>query len=262
MALIKLRNVDLIVLKTNLCLIENINFEIEKGKKILVAGINGAGKSTLFKALLDYKGIDEERYAKLTNGQIIFDESLDRENLNKNIINIMQEDYLSLPFKKVENVLKDVISQDIKDKNKYFKNWIERYKPLIEDDIRKNLLKKRIYSLSGGEKKFVALLKGLVRCDDPNVKLALIDEPINNLDAKHIIQFSDLLSRIQYFNQDLSFVIITHCHAFPVIDVAYEVSNGKFNIVNYENHKCHNCFGKTNEGYYQNFMNPNPLNKN
>lgn len=256
MAIIKLENVDLNVIKDNSCLIRNINLEIEKGKKILISGINGAGKSTLFKALLGYKGIDEERYAELRNGKIIYDESIDSENINKNIINITQEDYLSLPFKKVETVLKDVISPDIKNKNDYFNHWLERYKPLIEDDVRKKLLKKRVYSLSGGEKKFVAILKGLIRCDDPKVKLALIDEPINNLDAKHIIQLSDLLLRIQYFNPDISFVIITHCHAFPIIDVAYEVSNGMINKVNYEEH---NCFGKTIKGYYQKSMIPKEM---
>ena len=92
-----------------------------------------------------------------------------------------------------------------------------------------------------------------------NVKMALIDEPINNLDAKHIIHLSDLCLRIRYYNPEFSIAFITHCHAFPKIDKAYEINNGVMNQIEYQPH---NCFGKFDEnGFYQDYMNPNKIEK-
>ena len=260
MALLELKNEDLVNLATKETIISNINFSLNKGEFVLITGINGVGKSTLFKALLNFQGTDEEKYAELKNGNYYFFGSTDKNDLNTKIINITQDDYISKPLTRVDKALKEAIPTTVKDKDSYLKNWLEKYKPLIADDENKNILKKRIISLSGGEKKYVAILQGLIRCDDSNVKMALIDEPINNLDAKHIIHLSDLCLRIRYYNPDFSIVFITHCHAFPKIDKAYEINNGLMNQIEYQTH---NCFGKYDEnGFYQDYMNPNKIEKN
>ena len=254
MDLIRLENENLVYLKTKDVILKNINLVIEHGEQVLITGINGAGKSTLFKALLNFIGTDGERYAELQNGLFYFCDSLERKNLNCQIINIPQDDYIGKPFSKVEDVLLTAIPSDVKNKKLYLKNWLNRYRPMIKDDERNHLLKKRIISLSGGQKKFIAILQGLIRCDDINVKLALLDEPVNNLDAKHIIQVSDLLNRIQFYRPEFSIVLITHCHAFPNISRAYEISNQEIKIIKYHPH---NCFGHYDEdGYYQKEMNP------
>lgn len=254
MALIELQNEDLINLQTKETIISNINLSVDKGEFILITGINGVGKSTLFKALLDFQGNNEERYAELKNGIYLFCNSPNKKDLNTKVINITQDDYISKPLTRVEKALKEAIPISIKDKELYFKNWLEKYKPLISDDKKKNILKKRIISLSGGEKKYIAILQGLIRCEDPDVKLALIDEPINNLDAKHTIHLSDLCSRIRYFKPDFSIMFITHCHAFPKIDKAYEINNEHLNQIEYQTH---NCFGEYDvDGFYQKSMNP------
>jgi DNA repair exonuclease SbcCD ATPase subunit len=86
-----------------------------------------------------------------------------------------------------------------------------------------------------------------------NVKLALIDEPVNNLDAKHIRQLSDLLTRIQCYNTDFAVVIITHCHAFPNITKAFEITSERtLKSTDYQVHNCLGAFDK--DGFYQSEM--------
>lgn len=254
MSILKLENEDLVMRKDGRILLKNITFIIENGDKVLFSGINGAGKSTLFKTLLNFTSEEGDIYAELKNGKYTFCDSEKLENLNQHIIYIAQEDFVAKPFTRVENALLQGIPDKISNKKKFLKNWIEKYKPFIQDDVNKKLLKKRILSLSGGEKKFVSIIQCLLRCDFPEVKLALIDEPINNLDAKHIIHFSDLLTRIQFYNPNFSLVIITHCHAFPKITKAYEIQGVTLKRVEYQTH---NCFGHYDaNGYYQSWMNP------
>ncbi len=221
MSILKLENENLVVKKDGRVLLQNINFTVEKGDKILLSGINGAGKSTLFKALLNFITEEGDAYAKLEGGKYTFCESENTDNLNQNIIYISQEDFISKPYKKVRKAFLEAIPDEISDKKKYLSDWLEKYKPFIQDDLKKKLIDKRVFQLSGGEKKFVGIVQSLLRCDMENVKLALIDEPVNNLDAKHIRQLSDLLTRIQCYNTDFAVVIITHCHAFPNITKAF-----------------------------------------
>ena len=254
MALIELENTDLVNISTKQTIISKINMKIDKGEFVLITGINGVGKSSLFKALLEFKGNNEEKYAEFQNGNYYFCDSLEKNDLNMQIINIPQEDYISRPLTRIDAALMEAIPFTVKNKKEYLDNWINKYKPFTADDLNKNILKKRVISLSGGEKKYIAIIQGLIRCDDPNVKLALIDEPINNLDTKHIIQLSDLCSRIKCINKDFTFIIISHCHAFPRIDKAYEIDDGLMKLVEYQTH---NCFGKVDiDGFYQSEMNP------
>lgn len=253
MKILEIIDKDLYIIKEDKILLEKINMRINSGDNVLISGINGAGKSTLFKCLIPNN--EETVYAEFRNGNINFPLVNNYSDLNQHVIDIRQEDFLGKPsfFLKVEDVLLYGL-QSVANPKKYLLDWIDKYKPFIKDDIDKKLLKKRITSLSGGEKKYIAILQGLVRCDLHGISLALIDEPVNNLDAKHIVQLSDLLLRIQYFNPNFAYIIITHCHVFPYINKAFEIRNKQIIEVEYQTH---NCFGTYDaNGYYQSWMNP------
>ncbi len=255
MSILKLENENLIIKKTGDILIRNINFAVEEGDKILFSGINGVGKSTLFKTLLGFITEEGDAYAKLEGGKYTFCDSDNLSDLNQHIIYIPQEDFISKPFTRVEKALLQAIPDEVHDKERFLNEWIEKYNPLTKDDEEKKLLRKRIYSLSGGEKKYISIIQSLLRCESPSVKLALIDEPINNLDAYHIRHFSDLLMRIQFFNPKFAIVLITHCHAFSKMTKAFEITSEKeLQQIDYE---VHNCFGNFDkDGFYQKEMNP------
>ena len=244
---IELKNVNLSLKAQNHLLIENINLTVNESDKIILTGINGIGKTTFLKALMGFIATDSEIYAEFQDGDYLFCGEKTLSNLNQKIIYIEQEDFIQRPFAKVERALLDGIQDNIADKKQYLKQWLEKYQPLTNDDIKKKLLKKRIFSLSGGEKKFIAILQGLLRCDLSNIKLVLIDEPVNNLDAKHIVLLSNLINRIQESNPKLAWIIISHCHVFTNVSKAYEIRNKQLQEVEY---KSHNCFGACDSGGY------------
>lgn len=257
MHILELKNVNLIKDNGEI-LLENVNFKADPGEVILITGTNGVGKSTLFKSLLFFMGNTEDKYAKI-EGEFLFDGSAEKKDLNCKVINIEQKDYLSMLFYRAKTALK-IGLEKYKDREKRFNYWIEKYRPLTEEDKNKKLIEKFIFSLSGGEEKYLSILQGLVRCDDPEIKLVLIDEPTNNLDHSHIMHLSDLIQRIRYFRPELAFIIISHCRVWPYITKTYEIKkpDEKSNntLIEVDN-ECHNCFGNADEdGYYNSSMNP------
>jgi ABC-type multidrug transport system ATPase subunit len=257
MSILELKNINL-VKDGGETLLENVNLKAEPGDVILITGNNGTGKSTLFKALLSFIGNEEDKYAGI-EGEFIFDGVSKKKDLNSYIISIQQEDYLSMPIYKAKTALK-IGLEKYKDRKKRFNYWIEKYRPLTEEDKNKKLIEKFIFSLSGGEEKYLSILQGLVRCDDSEIKLVLIDEPTNNLDHSHIKHLSDLIQRIRHFRPELAFIIISHCRVWPYITKTYEIKkpDEKSNntLIEVDN-ECHNCFGEADEdGYYNSSMNP------
>lgn len=260
MSILNLENENLVIKSNNRVLLKNINLTVENGDKILFCGINGSGKSTLFKALYNFVCIDGDSYAELRDGKYTFCDSTNLEDLNQKIIYISQEDFISPnPFSRVEKCLLNGIPSEVANKKKFLADWIEKYKPFTQDDNDKKLLKKRISSLSGGEKKYIAIIQSLLRCDSESVRLLLIDEPVNNLDAHHVRHLSDLLTRISHLSKindekGFAMIIISHCHAFSNITKAFEIKDQKMEQIDYS---IHNCFGSIDkDGYYQKEMNP------
>ena len=263
MNILELKNVNLIKINGDI-LLENINLEVSPGDVILITGTNGIGKSTLFKALMDFVGYPkQDKYAKI-DGKYILDGSEEKKDLNCKIINIHQEtNPIWWGYFNFGNSLLKAVPQTIKGKKNrkvYLDNWIDKYKPFTAKDNEEHLLEKSILELSGGRDKYLSVLEGLVRCDDPEIKLVLIDEPTNNLDHSHIKHLSDLIQRIRHFRPELAFIIISHCHVWPYITKTYEIkkTDEKSNntLIEVDN-ECHNCFGNADEdGYYNSSMNP------
>ena len=247
-SIVEISGSDLFLKRSGETILKNITLSVHEGEKILITGVNGSGKSTLLKAMTGFISSDGDAYAKLQGGTYLFCGSNNILEVNKHIIYIEQEDFIQKPFVKVGRALLDGISDDIQNKQMYLSDWLQKYQPFTQDDFDKELLKKRVALLSGGEKKFIAILQGLIRCDSPDIRLVLIDEPVNNLDSRHIIQLSNLINRISFKNPHLAWILISHCRVFTNITQAYEVHAGKLELIDY---KPHNCLGSCNEsGFY------------
>lgn len=277
MDLISISNADLVNLYNKRTLISSINLHIEDGDIVLLSGTNGSGKSTLIKALFGNQ-FTEENYAKLHNSEISFLEKKNLSDLHEYTEFCIYIDQNIEPGKvnrTVEKILLESIPESIKNKKEYFENFLEKYIILTNEDKEgefdfkkkkqtKPFLKRPYYSLSGGQKKWVCILQGLIKVDVPSIKVAFIDEPLNNLDAKRIKQFSDIMLRIKYIKrqnlENFAFVIVSHCKAFPRITKLYEIENLILEDKSHEINKienCKSCFGQSDElGFYDCKYNP------
>ncbi len=200
--------------------LKNIYLSFFYGAKIGVLGLNGSGKSTLLRVIA---GID-----KNINGEVVFSPGysvgmLEQEpqlDPNKTVKEIVEEG-----VQEVVNLLKefDEINEAFADPDADFDKLMERQGDVQEkldaadaweldsrleramDALRCPPSEAKISSLSGGEKRRVALCRLLLQQPD----VLLLDEPTNHLDAESVLWLE------QYLNQYKGTVIaVTHDRYF------------------------------------------------
>ena len=260
MVVLKIHDSDLVRKDNDISILNGIDIKVNSGEIVLLSGVNGAGKSTLLKSLLAYSICEESEYAGLKNGTLELCGAGLSDNVSQQIIYIDQKEDPGKEYRYSEKIILDGIPENIKNKKEFLDNWLKKYNVLTDDDIYgvfnsttkrkdKPLLKKRFSTLSGGQRKWICILQGLIKSELEDYKIALIDEPLNNLDAKHIKQFNNLLLSILSKNPDFCFLIVSNCHAFTKISRFYEIEQ---NIVVEKEYQTHNCFGAyDSNGYYK-----------
>lgn len=155
--MLEVKNVDIMV--STRYLIKSLSFTLNKGDKLAIIGEEGNGKSTLLKSLL---GICD--YANIT-GTI---------NFNHNSVGYLEQSLSE------ENLQKKVYDFLFYNEEDYYNKINELYKHLEDLNISDVLLDQTMYSLSGGEKVKISLLKLLLdKCD-----ILFLDEPTNDLDIE------------------------------------------------------------------------------
>lgn len=178
-------------------LFEDLSFGINKGQKVALIAKNGAGKSTLLNIIMNQDIPD--------TGNIVFKNDIHMAFLGQNpYVN----DNMTINEFMLDGI--DVIH------NWDYENKITEvlFKLNITDHSRV------IGSLSGGEKKKVALSKVLVE----EVDLLILDEPTNHLDVAMIEWLEDFLCR-----QNLTLLVVTHDRYFldNVCTDIYELDRGQ-----------------------------------
>ena len=140
----------------------NLNFEIKEGEKKLLVGKNGSGKSSLLGILQGFltPSFGEVRRSRELKTAYLFQESL---------VQFIAPSVL-------EDVAFSLIAKEGHSQTQAFK----KAKEILERLQIPHLAQSSIFSLSGGEKRLVAIAGVLVcECD-----LYLLDEPFNELDSK------------------------------------------------------------------------------
>ena len=200
-------------------LFENISFHINEGDKIALVALNGAGKSTLLKILC---------------GQEIPDEGTVWVHKDVKVVLLDQDPYLN----DERTILENIFSYDHP-----IVNALKRYEQLTESDATpdetalaaaiqemdslnawhydstvKQILGKlnihhldqQVSTLSGGQKKRIALAKVLIDMDfEHRHTLLIMDEPTNHLDVG-MIEWLE-----HYLSQDkVTLLLVTHDRYF------------------------------------------------
>lgn len=181
--------------------LHNISLSIAEGSFNSIIGASGSGKTTL----LNIIGILDNP----TKGEVYIQgkniKSMGRKIKasfrNTNIGFVFQFHYLLPEFNTIENVLMPY-------RIKHFfcsKKARLRAEELLDLVGIKNLRKKNIYDLSGGEQQRVAIARALM--NEP--KIILADEPTGNLDSINAQQVYQLFRNINSMF-GTTFIIVTH----------------------------------------------------
>jgi ATP-binding cassette subfamily F protein uup len=214
-------------------LFENITFGIEKGQKTALIARNGAGKTSLLNIINNLDIPD--------SGKVVFRKDINVAYLPQNpdfcetstVIDILfnsNNKYLTA-IKEYETALENINIQNNQSNQLQLELAIQKVDSLecwdYENKIKEILtrfqisnLTQTIESLSGGQRKKVAIAKALIEQSD----LLILDEPTNHLDISMIEWLEEYLSK-----QSLSLLMVTHDRYFldNVCDSIIELDNGK-----------------------------------
>lgn len=162
--------------------VNNISFEVEEGSLFAFLGENGAGKSTTINILCTI--LEKDEGVININGS-----DLDKESVKvKNSIGIVfQNSVLDKMLTVHENLLTRgaLYGKGINDVNKR----IEKLDLLLNI---KDLLKRKYGTLSGGQKRKIDIVRGLL-CEP---KILFLDEPTTGLDPKSRIQVWETINTL------------------------------------------------------------------
>ena len=203
--------------EVNIEALSGVNFSVDKGEFVVVAGASGAGKSTILNIL---GGMDSP-----SSGQIIVDNKYINNYSNKELITYRRYDigFVFQFYNLVQNLTAkenvELATQICKDPLD-----IEEVMEAVGLGDRKNNFPAQ---LSGGEQQRVAIARALAK----NPKLLLCDEPTGALDyntGKSILKLLQDTCR----KMNMTVIIITHNLALtPMGDKVIKVKNGKIESV-------------------------------
>ena len=178
-------------------LLQDVNFYLTEHDKVGIIGINGTGKSTFLKVLAGALEPDGGRITRNPNVQISY---LPQNPVMDDNATILEQVFLHFP-------------REFRELNEYEAKSMLTRLGLPDFD-------KKVGTLSGGQRKRVALVAALVHPAD----VLILDEPTNHLDSLMVAWLEDWL---RSFRGGL--VMVTHDRYFleRVVNHITELSRGK-----------------------------------
>ncbi|MEY4852842.1 MAG: hypothetical protein RIS99_1237, partial [Bacteroidota bacterium] len=193
-------------------LFENATFGIGEGQKMALIGLNGSGKSTMMRLLMGSDSPDSGEISFRRDAKILYLEQEPEFDPNRTV---EQELYysdhpgLQALLKYQQKIAGNISPQemtDLLDELDRTRGW--EAEALMKQVVSKfgiSELHQKMGTLSGGQKKRVALAKVLLEQPD----LLLLDEPTNHLDLESIEYLEHVLSASR-----MAVFMITHDRYF------------------------------------------------
>lgn len=197
--------------------LSGVDFSINKGEFVVVAGASGAGKSTILNIL---GGMDSP-----TSGEIIVDGVEVSKYSSKELTTYRRYD-IGFVFQFYNLVQNLTVTENVELATQICKNPLD-----VAETVKAVGLEKRKDNfpaqLSGGEQQRVAIARALAK----NPKLLLCDEPTGALDyntGKAVLKLLQDTCR----EKGMTVVVITHNLALtPMGDKVIQVKNGKVHSI-------------------------------
>ncbi|MCK6129728.1 ABC transporter ATP-binding protein [Parvimonas micra] len=175
--------------------LENINFDFEKGKKYALVGLSGSGKSTLMKLI--------SKRIKADEGKICIDGTdLDEISRNSiiNLISTINQNVFLFKGSIYDNITlfsKDYSEEKVKDV--ILKAELGKYLDRLYD---KELISENANNLSGGEKQRISIARSLIK----DTKIILADEILSSLDNEIAFSIEKELLELE----NITLISVTH----------------------------------------------------
>jgi len=224
-------------------LFENISFHINEGDKIALVALNGAGKSTLLRIISGTEIPDEGSvWIHKDVNVVLLSQQPQLEEQQTVLENIFNHDHPVLQvIRRYEQITSMDADPDPQVLAEIMKEMDERNAWQFDAQVKQILGKLNIFhldqpvaTLSGGQKKRIALAKVLIDMDfEHSHTLLIMDEPTNHLDVNMIEWLEYYLSREQ-----VTLLLVTHDRYFldTVCNEIIELDQGSVYITkgNYE----------------------------
>ena len=184
-AIIDYKNVE--VLRKELLVLKNVNFQLEEGQFVYLIGRVGSGKSSLMKTMYAEVPI-EMGEARIFDYDLSAIRRKDVPMLRRQIGVVFQDFQLLSDRSVYDNLLFVLKATGWKNKT----DIDERINEVLSEVGMEHKSYKMPHELSGGEQQRIALARALLN----RPKLILADEPTGNLDQETGHQIMSLLHRI------------------------------------------------------------------
>lgn len=184
-AIIDYKNVE--VLRKELLVLKNVNFQLEEGQFVYLIGRVGSGKSSLMKTMYSEVPI-EMGEARIFDYDLSAIRRKDVPMLRRQIGVVFQDFQLLSDRSVYDNLLFVLKATGWKNKT----DIDERINEVLREVGMEHKSYKMPHELSGGEQQRIAIARALLN----RPKLILADEPTGNLDQETGHQIMSLLHRI------------------------------------------------------------------